>query len=165
MPDAAAIVVLSRNFTLAELTFSQTAARKNIANKPSARQVEALRALCINILQPVRDALGQPLTVSSGYRSPALNAAVRGAKKSQHIDGQAADIVCFAIPTKDLFKRILQLGLPFDQIIYEGGKTSIWVHVSFKADGDNRAEILAASFPKSGGVKYRKLTFAQAMEI
>ncbi len=164
MPDADANV-LSRNFTLTELTFSQTAARRNIANKPSARQVEALRALCINILQPVRDAIGKSLTVTSGYRSPALNAAVKGSKTSQHMAGQAADIVCFAIPTKDLFKQILQLGLPFDQIIYEGGKTSIWVHVSFRADGGNRGEILAASFPKIGGVKYRALTHAQAMEL
>lgn len=164
MPDATPIV-LSKNFTLAELTFSQTAARRNIANKPSAKQVEALRALCGNILQPVRDALGQALMVTSGYRSPALNAAVKGSKKSQHMDGQAADIVCFGIETKDLFKRIIRLGLPFDQIIYEGGKTSIWVHVSFKADGDNRGEILAASFPRSGGVKYRALSQAQAMEL
>ncbi len=164
MPDAAPIA-LSKNFTLAELTFSQTAARRNIANKPSAKQVDALRALCVNILQPVRDALGQPLTVTSGYRSPTLNSSVKGSKTSQHMHGQAADIVCFAIPTKELFKRILQLGLPFDQIIYEGGRTSIWVHVSFEADGGNRGEILAASFPKSGGVKYRALTHAQAMDL
>lgn len=160
MPNA-----LSRSFTLEEMVFSQTAVRKGIRNKPSPRHVEALRALCGVILQPLRDSLDAPLSVTSGYRSPDLNRAIGGAKHSQHMDGQAADLMCFSLSTADVFKRVLQLGLPFDQLIYEGGRKSMWVHVSFNADGTNRGEILAASFPPGGGVKYRNLTQAQAMAL
>lgn len=155
---------LTDHFTLAELTFSQTAARENIDNRPNAEQVENLRLLCINVLEPIRVDLGKPITVSSGYRSPRLNKAVCGAPTSQHLNGQAADIVSFAVPVKALFKRIIRLGLPYDQIIYEGTRTSAWVHVSYDA-ARRRGSILRATFPEAGGVVYTKLTKAQALRI
>lgn len=155
---------LTDHFTLAELTFSQTAARENIENRPGPEQVENLRLLCEHILEPIRVDVGKPITVSSGFRSPRLNKAVGGAPTSQHLNGQAADIVSFAVPVKSLFKRIIRMGLPYDQIIYEGTRKSAWVHVSYDAER-RRGNILRATFPAAGGVVYTRLTRAQALKL
>jgi zinc D-Ala-D-Ala carboxypeptidase len=155
---------LSQSFTLQELVFSQTAARDGIDNTPSVAQVRALRGLCANILQPLRDSVGKPLVVSSGYRCPRLNRAIGGSATSQHMEGRAADIVCFSLDTKKLFKRVLELKLPFDQLIYEGGRQSIWVHVSFDPDRDRRA-IMTATFPEAGGVVYEKMSRRAALKF
>lgn len=153
---------ISEHFTLEEMTFSQTAARDGIDNRPGEREIAALQELCSHILQPLRSALEQPLTVTSGYRSPRLNRAIGGAGTSQHMEGRAADLVCFNMSAKRLFKSVLELKLPFDQLIYEGGKQSIWVHVSFDPSKDRRA-ILVATFPESGGVNYRKISRKEAL--
>ena len=155
---------LSKSFTLAELVFSQTAARDGIDNTPNAQQVRAMRALCANILQPLRDSVGMPLIVSSGYRCPRLNRAIGGSMTSQHMEGRAADVVCFGIETKELFKRVLELKLPFDQLIYEGGRQSIWVHVSFDPKRDRRT-IMTATFPEAGGVVYEKISRRAALKL
>jgi zinc D-Ala-D-Ala carboxypeptidase len=155
---------LSRNFTLEELTFSQTAARMGIPNAPNADQIAALEALCDEVLQPLRDALNAPIVVSSGFRCPALNRAVDGAPDSQHLDGKAADITCPTMSTEDLFKRVLASGLSFDQLIYEGGRECVWVHVSFDT-ARTRGEILRATFPPAGGVLYAALTRDQAFAL
>jgi hypothetical protein len=155
---------LTPHFTLAELTFSQTAARENIENRPNAEQIENLRLLCLNILEPVRVGIGKPITVTSGFRSARLNKAVGGAPSSQHLTGQAADIVCFAMPAKALFKRIIRMRLPYDQLIYEGTKNTAWVHVSYDA-ARRRGSILLATFPPAGGVHYAALTRAKALKV
>ena len=155
---------LSQSFTLQELVFSQTAARDGIDNTASAAQVRALRGLCANILQPLRDSVGKPLVVSSGYRCPRLNRAIGGSATSQHMEGRAADIVCFSLDTKKLFKRVLELKLPFDQLIYEGGRQSIWVHVSFDPDRDRRT-IMTATFPEAGGVVYQRMSRRAALKF
>jgi zinc D-Ala-D-Ala carboxypeptidase len=153
--------LLSSSFTLEELTFSQTAARIGILNVPDPQQVTALQALCTNVLQPLRDALGLPITVSSAFRSPALNRAVGGASDSQHLDGQAADLQCFSLSTAEFFRRALAAHLPFDQLIYEGGREATWVHISYDT-ARARGTILRATFPAAGGVLYTALTQAQA---
>ena len=112
---------LTANFTLEELTFSQTAARLGIVNSPDAQQIDALKNLCVNVLQPLRDALGETITVSSGFRCPALNRAVSGASDSQHLLGQAADLQCFTLAPAEFFRRTVAQNLPFDQLIFEGG--------------------------------------------
>jgi len=155
---------LTKSFTLEELVFSQTAAREGIDNTPAAAHVRAMRALCTNVLQPLRDAVGAPLVVSSGYRSSRLNRFVGGSVRSQHMEGKAADVVCFSMDTKKLFKRVLELKLPFDQLIYEGGRESVWVHVSFDPQRDRRS-IMTATFPAAGGVLYTKISRRAALKL
>jgi hypothetical protein len=155
---------LTRSFTLEELTFSQTAARQGIANVPDKGQIAALQGLCDKVLQPLRDALNAPVIVSSGFRCPALNRLVSGAAESQHLEGKAADIICPTMSADELFKYVLNLDLPFDQLIYEGGKECVWVHVSFQPLG-GRHDILQATFPPAGGVLYAALTPQQALAL
>ena len=128
-------------FTLNELTASATAKRKGIDNTPDATVRANLTALVANILDPLREAYGKPIVVSSGYRSPKLNRAVGGAAKSQHVTGQAADIHTLSdtpADNKKLFDLILSLKLPFDQLINEYNFN--WVHVSYSPR--NRRQIL-----------------------
>jgi Uncharacterized protein conserved in bacteria len=138
---------LSKNFTMAEFTKSQTAERKGIDNTPEGEHLEAAIALFENVVQPVRDHFG-PTVLNSGYRSPELNAAVGGSATSQHCKGQAADIEVPGVANGDLAQWIVD-NLEFDQVILEfytpGIPDSGWVHVSYRADGENRKSILTAS--------------------
>ncbi|RRN78535.1 peptidase M15 [Pseudoxanthomonas sp. SGD-10] len=114
---------LTTNFTLAELTVTST----GLPNQPGAEELSNLRALANHILQPLRDALGKPVIVNSGYRSAAVNRAVGGAATSQHRTGEAADIVVKGMSPEALAREIVRLRLPFDQLIWE----PTWVHVSY----------------------------------
>ena len=138
---------LSKNFSLAEFTKSQTAERKGIDNTPEGKHMDAAVALFEDVVQPVREHFG-PTTINSGYRSPALNDAVGGSITSQHCKGQAADIEVPGVANADLANWIVE-NLEFDQVILEfytkGIPDSGWVHVSYKADGENRKSILTAS--------------------
>lgn len=128
-------------FNYYELTASSTAKRKGIDNTPDATVRANLTALVANILDPLREAYGKPIVVSSGYRSPKLNRAVGGAAKSQHVTGQAADIHTLSdtpADNKKLYDLILKLKLPFDQLINEYNFN--WVHVSFSPR--NRRQVL-----------------------
>lgn len=126
---------LSPHFTLAELTRSDVATRRGIANDPPPEAISRLKGLCANILEPLRVKFG-PLRVNSGYRSAELNAAIGGAKTSQHMRGEAADIEAAdpAVTNADLAYWIAK-ELPFDQVILEcytpGEPRSGWVHVSY----------------------------------
>jgi zinc D-Ala-D-Ala carboxypeptidase len=155
---------LSRFFTLEELTFSNTAKAEGINNQPPAAETESLRALCTAVLDPLREAVGRPIKVTSGYRGPALNRRVGGATKSQHLNGQAADIQAPGLPVVELFKAVIRLGLPFDQIIYEVKGASKWVHVSHNP-GANAGEILLAQFSPDGRVTYPRITADQALAM
>jgi len=128
-------------FNYYELTASSTAKRKGIDNTPDATVRANLTALVANILDPLREAYGKPIVVSSGYRSPKLNRAVGGAAKSQHVTGQAADIHTLSdtpADNKKLFDLIQSLKLPFDQLINEYNFN--WVHVSYSPR--NRRQVL-----------------------
>ncbi len=124
---------LSANFDLSEFVVSQTASRRNIDNTPPAAAVKALTDLCLRVLEPVRRQYGA-VVVSSGYRSAALNKAVKGAKSSQHLTGHAADIQVPGLDNKTLHEWINR-NLDFDQVILEfykeGQPSSGWVHVSW----------------------------------
>lgn len=129
-------------FTIQELTASATARRKGIDNTPDATATAALTALVANVLDPLREAWGRPIVVTSGYRSAKLNRAVGGAARSQHCRGEAADIRTLSDrrwENRQLFDLIQKLKLPYDQLIDEYDYD--WIHVSF-ADGKNRRQVL-----------------------
>jgi len=127
---------LSDNFTLEELISSNTAKAKGINNTPGAIEKQNLKLLAQTVLQPIRDKYGKPISVTSGYRCPKLNAAVGGSKTSQHLKGQAADIKCTATSKAELFnliKGMINKGeLTVGQLIWEYGtkKEPNWIHVS-----------------------------------
>lgn len=119
-------------FTISELTKSATAQRLGIDNTASPEVASNLTALVHNVLDPLREAWGAPIIVTSGYRSPKLNSAVGGAKSSQHLKGEAADIRTVSDKPSDnkkLFDLIIKLKLPYDQLIDEYGYN--WIHVSY----------------------------------
>ena len=157
---------LSRFFTLAEMTRSDTARQEKIPNDPGPTEIENLRVLCAAVLDPLREAIGQPIKVNSGYRSPELNQRIRGAPNSQHVEGKAADLQAPGMPVLELFKRIVRLGLPFDQLIYEAkSQTAKWVHVSHNSGG-NHGEIMKANFGPGGkSPTYSKITAEQALAM
>jgi hypothetical protein len=135
---------LSNNFYLHEFIKSDTATRLGIDNTPPQDVIDNLKYLCENLLQPIRDIVGA-VTVNSGYRSPALNKAVNGAKNSQHLTGQAVDFEAINYSNIELGKKIEESGLVFDQLIYEYVKKTNpragWIHVSL-TNSVNRKEIL-----------------------
>lgn len=126
---------LTKNFTLEEMVHSDTAKRLCIPNNPNEEVKEALLALCENVLQPLRDKLGKPIGINSGYRSKRLNMAVGGSETSQHCKGEAVDL---RGDIKKMFEILINTSLPFDQIIWE----NTWVHVSHRRHGYNRHQIL-----------------------
>ena len=128
-------------FTIAELCRSNTADRLGINNRCKAEHVTALTALVDNVLDPLREWYGKPLIVSSGYRCPELNAAVKGSRSSQHMSGQAADIDTGDRQQNKLLFEYIKKNLPFDQLIDESNFA--WVHVSYRADGNNRKQVLS----------------------
>ncbi len=147
---------LTENFSLNELTKSQTAERKGIDNTPSTEHQENLKSLCEMILQPIRDHFGQVVTVSSGYRSPELCTAIGSKITSQHAKGQASDFEIFGISNKELADYIDQ-NLDYDQLILEYWKgedepNSGWVHCSY-TNGNNRKQYLRA-YKENGSTKY-----------
>jgi DNA-binding CsgD family transcriptional regulator len=140
---------LSKNLTLAEMTRSESAKRLGIKNNPSKVHLENMVKLATAIFQPIRDYFNSPIRISSGYRSAALNAAIPGtSKKSQHSSGEAMDIDMdnTKITNKQVFDYIKD-NLDFDQLIWEFGTKDnpAWVHVSYKANGKQRKQILKAT--------------------
>lgn len=140
---------LSKNFYLSEMIFSETAERFSLNNDPGAAEIAELKNLCVNILQPLRDALGVPVIVNSGYRGPAVNKHIGGSVNSQHMKGQAADIRAIGMNAQSVCEKIIELDLPFDQLIFEG----TWTHVSHNARG-NRKQVLTAHFAPGMRTRY-----------
>lgn len=121
-------MLLTPNFPLAHLIRSETAEQQRIDNFPPPEVLENLKVLAAG-LEQVQALLGHPLEISSGYRSPALNAAVGGSTTSQHVQGLAADFVCPAFgPPLEVARAISASAITFDQCILEFGH---WVHLSF----------------------------------
>jgi zinc D-Ala-D-Ala carboxypeptidase len=125
---------LTNNFSLNELTHSDTALNKGLDNTPSNEIIANLKTLAEKVLQPVRDHYGKSVKVNSGYRSPEVNASVGGSRTSDHCKGQAADIEIVGVANADLAKYIKD-SLQFTQLILEfytpGIPDSGWVHVSY----------------------------------
>ena len=135
---------ISKNFTLEELTASATAKANGIRNNPGQTDIINLCALVHNVLQPLREAMHEPIKIGSGFRSLALNKAVGGVSNSQHMRGEAADL-CIEGDLKqgrEWFNWIKN-HCDFDQLIWEhNAKGSYWVHVSYRADGKNRKQVI-----------------------
>ena len=146
---------LTENFSLNELTKSQTAERKGIDNTPSTEHQENLKRLCETLLQPIRDHFGQVVSVSSGYRSVELCVAIGSSTGSQHARGEAADFEIFGVSNKELADWINE-NLTYDQLILEYWKESDpnsgWIHCSFTLNG-NRKQYLRA-YKENGSTKY-----------
>ncbi len=119
-----------KHFSLTELTHSSTAMRLGIDNTPDADAVKRLEALVANVLDPLREAYGKPIKVTSGYRCPQLNRAVGGTASSQHLKGEAADITAGS-PSENLYIYNLLKNLPIDQAINE--RKGSWIHVSYSS--------------------------------
>ena len=156
------MIQLSSNFSLKEFTRSDTASRTGIKEQfePSETSIAAIKALVVYVLQPLRTLAGG-LRVTSGYRCPRLNAAVKGEKTSQHqaeadekaVPGAAADIDALAISNADVFDLAIQHHLPFDQLIWEYGTDTEpdWIHVSYGPR--NRRQILRVLIDEKTGKK------------
>lgn len=132
---------LSPHFTLREFTLSGIAIAHNIGNTPHKEHVERLKALCENVLEPLRRRFGV-IRITSGYRCAELNARVGGAPSSQHMRGEAADINVSGKSGAMKMAAYIRDNLPFDQLLIESrAKDSVfWLHVSYRSDGKNRHE-------------------------
>lgn len=127
---------LSPHFTINEFERSATATAKKIDNTVPRELIPSLTNLCIKVLEPLRSVVNQPIIVSSGYRCLALNKAVSGVATSQHMKGEAADIVAPNKATLLEWYKILQQQGNYDQLILEhtAGKSNYWIHVSCRLD-------------------------------
>jgi hypothetical protein len=137
---------LTANFSLHELTKSETALRLNLDNTPGPVETEYLKILAERVLQPIRDHFGKGVKVNSGFRSPDSNAAVGGSRTSDHCKGQAADIEIPGVPNAELAQWIMD-NLDYTQLILEfytpGIPDSGWVHVSYDPDNLKKQELTA----------------------
>ena len=128
-------------FTLDELIHSDTADRLGIDNSPTSEAVSNLNDLVTNVLDNLRDGWGRPIIVTSGYRCKELNAAVGGARNSQHLNGQAADIISDDFAAFRRFVRRWCKDNEFDQCIFEHSGNSEWIHISY-VESRNRRQVL-----------------------
>ena len=137
---------LTANFSLHELTKSETALRMGFDNTPGEAETEALRLLCEKVLQPVRDHFGKGVKCNSGFRSAESNVAVGGSRTSDHVKGQAADIEIPGVPNAELAQWIMD-NLEYTQLILEfytpGIPDSGWVHVSYDPNNLKKQELTA----------------------
>lgn len=142
---------LTKNFTLSEMVKSDTALRHDMDNTPGEAEIENLKRLCEQVLQPVRDHFKTGVKVNSGFRHPEVNAKVGGSKTSDHCKGQAADIEIPGIPNADLAVWIME-NLTYTQLILEfytpGVPDSGWVHVSYDPANLKKENLTAT---KQGG--------------
>ena len=151
---------LSENLDLGELTRSESARRAGISNMPTTEHIENMKKLATNVFQPIREHFGVPIFISSGYRSNALNTAIKGSLSSQHCSGEAIDIdmdgSSSGVTNKEVFDFIKD-NLEFDQLIWEFGSKNNpdWVHVSYESTGRQRKQVLRA-VKTNGTTKYEK---------
>ena len=135
---------ISKSFVLEEFTKSDTAKAKGIVNAIGQAEVVNLCALVHQVLQPLRDAMGHQVKIGSGYRCPRLNAEVGGVKNSQHMTGEAADLCIDGDMAKGKrWFEWIKANCNFDQLIWEhNAKGTYWVHVSYRASGNNRKQVI-----------------------
>lgn len=134
--------MLTKNFTLEELTYSDIAERQGLNNSAPFDIESNLLRLCEELLEPVRELLGKPLLVSSGYRSPEVNGAAGGSSSSEHMDGRASDFRVPHMTPYAVCRKLENSELPFNQLIHEFGR---WTHISIPKLGEKpKREVLTA---------------------
>ena len=158
---AAAAGSVGRHFTLAELTVSDTARRLGLDNTPPSEARANLERLVRYVLDPLREAVGRPVTITSAYRSPPVNLAVSGTAIGPHSMGEAADLMVRGLGAQDLARLIVGLGVPFDQLIWYAPERGGHVHVSLTVRHANKRETLYA--PPGEG--YRRWSFASGVAV
>lgn len=160
-------ILLSKNFTLQEMLRSEKAEQLDIEAqyKPSAAVIANLKALCEHVLQPLREGLGSPLKITSGYRCPEVNKAIGGVTTSQHCYGEAADINNGSLEANKKIAEWLIAHADYDQIIIEGvSKGAIqWIHVSYSAK-KNRKQVLIMR-KVAGKSTYEKYTSKRLADL
>ena len=162
-------ISLSPHFALSEFTKSATARSHGIKNEPAPEQVENLKALCVHTLEPLREALGLPVVITSGYRTKALNSMLaHSSERSQHMLGQAADF--YVAPGQSGLSRrellikafrliILDESIDYDQLILYPS----FIHVSYVSRERNRRTILLGM--RNGKLGYGKCSVQNALKI
>jgi len=153
-------IQLSKNLWLSETIKSKTAMRRGISNYPTDDHLDNLKYIAKNLFQPIRDAAGAPIHVSSGYRSKELNKAIGGSKTSHHMLGLALDIdndYRENTWTNSQIFHFIKDNLSFTQLIWEFGDDDNpgWVHVSLVPGKENKKQVLKA-YKENGKTKYKK---------
>lgn len=145
---------LGEFFTLDEFVKTST----GLDNVPPPEVVERLRKLVQNILDPLRRAVGKPIRITSGYRSPLVNANIEGSSKtSQHMKGEAADLQIAGMSNQQIVDIIRQLRLPYDQLIDEQRGSALWIHVSYNTTGTPRYQWMTRRDPGPGRPEYETI--------
>tara|TARA_R100000951_G_scaffold41359_3_gene34935 strand:+ start:14922 stop:15383 length:462 start_codon:yes stop_codon:yes gene_type:complete len=148
---------ISKHVSYKESVYSRTAQRRDIDNTPTDDHLATMKVTAEKIFEPLRDHVGGPIKINSFYRGPKLNKAIGGAKKSQHMAGQAMDIddTLGCMSNADMYYWIKD-NLNFDQLIWEFGtdKNPNWLHVSYVSDEENRNRCLEA-YKSNGKTKYK----------
>lgn len=131
------------NFSMSELLHSDIASKYNISNIPDKESLDNMLLLIVDCLQPIRELLGKPMIISSGYRSPRLNGhpLINGNPNSQHCKGQAVDFTVKGMTPKQIIEKIVASDIEFDQALNE---KNCWVHLSYNK-GKNRKQVLYIS--------------------
>lgn len=139
----------ARWFSWGEMLSDRSYARRGYSETPTPEQRRAAAALASTVLDPLRDAIGGPLRVSTGWRGRRLNAEVGGVEESQHLTGEAADVTSVTHSSGDLVSVLIEAGIPFDKAIWYAPERGGHLHVSYRGGGPNRREVRHA--PASGG--------------
>jgi len=149
--------VISNHISYKEATYSRTATRLDIENKPNEKQMQSMCLIADEVFEPLRMYVGGPIKINSFYRSPELNKAIGGSTKSQHCHGQAIDLDdTYGRATNAEMYNFIKEHLDFDQMIWEFGDDDNpdWVHISYVSPEENRKRCLKA-YKENGKTKYK----------
>lgn len=123
--------MITLNFKISELIYSETSIKYGIDNMPNASQLDNLLRLIVFCLQPLRDKLNKPMIITSGFRNPQVNRLVGGVSNSGHLNGTCADFIVYDMTTKQVYEFIKKSGIKYTQLIDEHSGRASWVHIQY----------------------------------